>query len=60
MDVADKDTWANLERAVSKIFSTNKLLDTPTMKLSTIKMKYFLHICKKHGHGTDEYFSMHE
>ena len=39
MDEADRLTWANLERAFCKRFGTDKLLDSPIRKLSTIKMK---------------------
>ena len=40
MDEADRLTWTNLERAFCKRFGTDKLLDSPIRKLSTIHMKH--------------------
>ena len=40
MDEADRGTWALLEAAFVKRFGSNKLMDSPIRKLSTIKMKH--------------------
>ena len=40
MDEVDRLTWTNLERAFCKRFGTDKLLDSPIRKLSTIRMKH--------------------
>ena len=37
---ADRLTWTNLERVLCKRFGTDKLLDSPIRKLSTIRMKH--------------------
>jgi hypothetical protein len=40
MEETDRVTWAQLEEAFCKRFGTDKLLDSPIRKLSTIKMKH--------------------
>ena len=39
MEETDRVTWAQLEEAFCKRFGTDKLLDSPIRKLSTIKIK---------------------
>ena len=40
MEETDRVTWAQLEEAFCKRFGTDKLLDSPIRKLSTIKIKH--------------------
>ena len=40
MEETNRTTWAQLEKSFCKRFGTNKLLDSPIRKLSTIKIKH--------------------
>ena len=46
MDEVDRDTWEHLEIAFCKRYGTEKLMDSPIWKLSSIKMRHDENICK--------------